>query len=474
MAKREQNTANTPTSNKQQSMRKREAARLFTMACENHRRDRLDEAVRGYSRALTLNPAAPDVYSNLGVALRAQGKHAAAIVCYRRSLALKPGNAAVYSNMGNAFRDLGKLDQAATAHQQALKHAPNSVPALYNMGLALRDLGRIDVALGFFDKVIKVQPNHGACRWDRALALLLRGDYAQGFSELEWRWKLPSITAPTFKQKQWAGESLKGKVLFVAQEPGFGEAIQMARYLPLLAAQGATVIVECAPELGRLFSAMPAVEEVHIEGAGAPDFDVWVPAGSLPRLFGTTVETVPYKGPYVSAPELHGIHLPSPLDDAFKVGVVWSGSSAHTSNDDRSVVLEDVLGLLGVPGVTFYSLQKGDEANHARDIACDPILADMGNLLDDFADTAAAISQLDLVITVDTATAHLAGAMGKPVWILLPKACGWRWMQDRADSPWYPTARLFRQTKQGDWSGVLAMVRASLAELLKRHNQGNG
>ena len=449
------------------SLRDREAVRVFALASEHHRRGQLDDAIRGYARALALNPRMPDVYNNMGVALRSQGKLDAAVASYRRSLVLRPDNPGVYSNMGNALRELGRLQLAAASHAQAVRRAPKSPEAIYNLGLVLRDMGQVDKAMACFDKALAFRPDHVDCRWDRALTLLLKGDFLEGFEEYEWRWKLERSPPRGFSQPLWDGKPMKGKTLLIHQEQGFGDIIQFARYVPIVRAQGqCTVIVECQPELVRLLSTVPGVSKVVIRGAPLPHFDAYLPMLSVPRVLRTTLETVPKDVPYLYPPELHSVTLPPTGKGQRKVGIAWAGKPTHRNDRNRSCPITHFLEFAGVPGLTIYSLQKGEAAKDLQVHGCDALVTDVGRQLEDFADTAAVIHQLDLVISVDTAVAHLAGALGKPVWVVLPLAPDWRWLATGETSPWYPSMRLFRQQRHGDWEDVFVRMRRTLRAVM--------
>ena len=448
------------------ALREREAARIFSEAAAAHQKGDLDAAVDGYNRALFLNPKVADVYNNLGVALRAQGKLEASLACYRRSLVLRPASAAVHSNMGNVLREMGRLQSSVAAHQQAIKLAPNNPEAYYNLGLALRDLGQVDQALACFSRTLSLKPDHVDCRWDRSLTMLSKGNYKAGFEEYEWRWKLDRSPPRGYEQPAWDGTAMKGKTLLIHQEQGFGDMLQFARYLPMVKAQagGATVVVEVQPELARLFSEIEGVDKVIERGAQLPKFDAYLPMISLARVFGTTLDTVPADVPYLKAPEMETLKLPPSHDKQFRVGISWAGRPTHKNDSNRSCDFRQFIELLGIPGVTVFSLQKGPREVDIATHGCQGLSANIAPRLGDFADTAAVIDQLDLVITVDTAVGHLAGALGKRAWVVMPFAPDWRWLLETDESPWYPNHRLFRQATPGDWDGVFARLRKALRE----------
>lgn len=450
------------------ALREREAARIFAEAAEAHQKGDMAEAIKGYNKSLLLNPNIPDVYNNLGVALRSTGKLEASVACYRRSLTMRPGNASVFSNMGNALREMGRLQTSVAAHQQAVKLAPNNPEPYYNLGLALRDLGQVDQALACFNKTLNLRSDHVDCRWDRALTLLTKGDYARGFDEYEWRWKLDRSPPRGFSQPQWDGSEIKGKTLLIHQEQGFGDLIHFARYLPMVKerSKAGTVIVEVQPELARLFSTIDGVDKVVNKGAALPKFDTYLSIMSLAKLFETVVATIPADIPYIEAPEMETLKLPPSMGSERRIGIAWAGRPTHQNDANRSCDFTNFVELLGVPGVSIYSLQKGPREADIREHGCEALVMNLGPRLGDFADTAAVLEQLDLVITVDTAVAHLAGALGKKVWVIMPFAADWRWLLNTDKSPWYPSLRIFRQPRPGAWDPVFSDVRKALREEL--------
>ncbi len=444
------------------ALREREAVRLFAQGLERHRAGDFDAAARLYGQSLLLDSRLPDVYNNMGVVLRRLGKLEAAVACYRRALVLRPDNAGAYTNLGNVLRELGRLEAAVASHRRAVSLTPKSADAHYNLGLALRDVGAPDEALAAFEATLKIDANHAECRWDRALTLLQKGNFGDGFKEYEWRWKLRRAEPRQFKQPQWDGGALNGKTILLHAEQGFGDMIQFARYIPMVKAKGGNVVVEVAAPLARLFSTIPGVGQVVNAGAALPRFDVYAPLMSLARIFGTTLDTIPNKVPYLKAPEAHAAQLPATMSKSRKVGVVWAGRPTHQNDTNRSVTFSNFVELLGLPQTTVYSLQQGPAADQIVENGCQAFCLDIGRRMRDFADTAGVIQQLDLVISVDTAVAHLAGALGKPVWVVLPYPGDWRWLYGRDDSPWYPTMRLFRQNRPGYWEPVFERVRKAL------------
>lgn len=446
------------------ALREREASRMFNRAATLHREGKLAEAIEAYGKSLLLNPKQPDVYNNMGVALRSLGKLEAAVACYRRSLVLKPNNSGVYSNMGNALRELGRLEVAMASHQQAVRLAPRSTEAYYNLGLVLRDLGQTDAALSCLDKALALNENHVDCQWDRALTLLEMGRLEEGFEAYESRWKLERSPPRTFDKPRWDGAELKGKTVLVHHEQGFGDMIQFARYLPMIKARGGQVVVEAQPELARLIGSVDGVSKVFNRGQTPPKFDFYIPMMSLPHIFGTGLDTIPADVPYVGPLDPGAVQLPTSLGRIKRVGISWAGRPTHRNDANRSSGFRHFIEILGLPGLSVYSLQKGGAVADLKEYGCEALVTDLGERLRDFSDTAAVVAQLDLVITVDTALAHLAGAMGKPVWVAVPYSPDWRWMRGTDTSPWYPSMRLFRQKRHGAWAGVFGDIRRALRD----------
>jgi hypothetical protein len=335
--------------------------------------------------------------------------------------------------------------------------------------LVLIDLGRLNEAIVFFDRALAIKPEKAEIAWDRGLAYLLKGDLVHGFKEYECRWNCPGMKTWDFLQPVWDGSRIEGKTLLVHAEQGFGDAIQFMRYLPFVAgSSGATIVFQCQPELTSLLRKLEGVSRIVVKGEQLPDFDFHIPLLSLPRIAGTTLETIPSACPYLYAPPEADLSVPRPEGTKLSVGIVWAGDPRQKNNRNRSADFTRFLPLTALAGVTLYSLQKGERANDLLTVEGGARVRDLGGAIRDFGGTAGIITQLDLVVTVDSAPAHLAGALGIPVWVLLPFSPGWRWLLDREDSPWYPTMRLFRQSAPGDWDGVFERVRVALGELLEK------
>ena len=315
-----------------------------------------------------------------------------------------------------------------------------------------------------FNKALSLNPDHADCQWDRALTLLEDGKLKDGFEAYESRWNLDRNPRRDLGKPLWDGRELKGKTVLVTHEQGFGDMIQFARYLPMVKARGGTVIVEVQPELARLMSTVAGVDRAINRGQPLPEFDFYLPMMSLAHVFETDAGSIPADVPYLAAPDPQAVQLPANLGSMKRIGIAWAGRPTHRNDRNRSTGFRHFIELLGLPGVSMFSLQKGPASSEIAELGCESLVTDLGGRLKDFADTAAVVSQLDLIVTVDTALAHLAGALGKPVWIALPFAPDWRWMRGRSDSPWYPSARLFRQKRPGAWEGVFGDIRRALRD----------
>ncbi|HMV32993.1 MAG TPA: glycosyltransferase family 9 protein, partial [Gemmatimonadales bacterium] len=342
--------------------------------------------------------------------------------------------------------------------------APDAPGALATLGRALGELGHHAEAIAACRRAIAVRPDWSEAHWNLALPLLRTGQYEEGWREFEWRFTAARrrLRPEPSALPAWQGEPLAGRTLLVYWEQGFGDTIHFCRYVPLLAAAGARVLLQVQAPLRRLLAGLAGVAEFVGEDASAVRADFKVALMSLPHRFGTTLETIPATMPYLVAPALPaGLTLGH--SGRRRVGLAWGGSPAQTNNRFRSIPLADLAPLCALPGIDWYSLQVGATAAEAATLAAAGV-TDLGPRLGDFADTAAVMQELDLVLTIDTSVAHLAGALGRPTWILLSHTCCWRYLLDRTDSPWYPTARLFRQPARGAWAPVVAAVRTALEE----------
>ncbi len=420
---------------------------------------RLDEAIQCYRRAVALAPGFAGAHSNLGAALQRQGFLDEAAACHRRALALMPTHPQAHNNLGNVRHEQGRPDEAAAHYQDALALNPDFAEAHNNLGLARKEMGRLDEAVTCYRRALALRPDYAEAHYNLAAALLHAGAFEEGWREHEWRWRTPQMVPAKrgFHQPQWRGEAGGGRTVLLHAEQGLGDTLQFCRYAPLAAARGWRVVMEVQKPLVRLLGGLAGVDRVIARGEALPPFDVHCPMLSLPLAFGTTVTTIPADVPYLNVP-----NAPGGAEGMVRIGVVWAGNPrpllpmAAATDRRRSMPPEALAPLFDLPGVSFISLQK----DHPTPAGF-PLADGLADAID-FADTAAVIAGLDLVVSVDTAVAHLAGAMGKPVWLLDRFDPCWRWLRGRDDSPWYPTARIFRQARPGDWDGVILAVRAAL------------
>jgi tetratricopeptide (TPR) repeat protein len=433
-----------------------------------HEVGRSEEALKSFERALAGQPDNVEALTNRGVVLHDLARYDEALAQHEQAAAMRPGDAAVLHNRGVTLHKLRRLEEALASHDSALVARPNYAEAHANRGVTLYDLKRFDEALASYDQAIALRPDYADAHFFKSLSSLVTGDFERGWTGYEWRHRAPAarLTERVFHQPLWLGKGdIAGKTILLHSEQGFGDTIQFSRYVPLVAARGARVLLEVEEPLCELVNGLAGPVQVIAKGDPLPDFDLRCPLPSLPLAFRTRLETIPSDTPY--------LHLPTQALDywgemlgakeGLRVGLAWAGNTRHVRDGERSMRLRDLLPLTDI-GATFVSLQKDVRPGDVEALkSCDII--QLGEELGDFSDTAALISQLDLVISVDTSVAHLAGALGKPVWILLTHAPDWRWLLDRDDSPWYPTARLFRQQDSREWGSVVTRLRESLCEL---------
>ncbi len=438
----------------------------------------LNEAIGCYKKALEIEPDYAEACFNMGNAYLKLDRNHKAISSFKQVIKIKPDHSASYYNMGEAYHSLELLDKAISCYQNAVQLKPYYTEAYDNMGKTYQDMGMLDKAISCYQKTLDIEPKNADTRFDRSLALLLKGNFQEGWKEYEWRfhrsgWKK---TYPyRFDKPRWDGSPFSGKRLFVHAEQGLGDTIQFVRYLPIVKNLGGDVIFEVREPLRRLFQDLPGIDKL-VEWSSVKktdmEFDYYIPLLSIPGLFGTTELTIPPKVPYIYANptdiDSWQNHLRGPN---LKVGLVWAGSPTNTDDRNRSCDLKNFFKLSQIPGVKLYGLQKGEKITQVDELSNGTVVTNFGGKLKDFADTAGLIETLDLLISVDTAAAHLAGAMGKPVWILLPFAPDWRWRLKRKDSPWYPTMRLFRQPSRGNWEAVFQRVVQELRKLLLEVNK---
>lgn len=424
-----------------------------------------DEAISAYRQALALNPNLPQTHYKIGGLLRDSGRFEDAAAEFRHAIALKPNYPGAYNGLGLSLAALGRLDDAIAAIQQAIILQPSHFRALTNLGVFLREKGQVSESIAAFRRAIEIEQDYVEGHHNLAISLLLLGEMDQGWSEYEWRRSIRRIRSFYVGANQpfWEGSDLHGRAILLFAEQGFGDTIQFIRYVAMVTGRGGRVIAHVPAPLLRLFRQIPGVQ-CWLSGTDQPPhFDVQCALPSLPRMFRTTLATVPNAAPYLRAdPALveSWSRTLGPADGRLRVGLAWAGSPNHKNDRNRSIALKDLLPLR-TANVSLHSLQEGPGAGQIQDVPELGII-DHAAKLTDFAETAGLIANLDLVISVDTAVAHLAGALARPVWIMLPFVPDFRWLLEREDNPWYPTMRLFRQTSRGDWGGVIQRVVESL------------
>jgi tetratricopeptide (TPR) repeat protein len=438
---------------------------------------RAEEALDAFRQILTRVPQHPEARLNSGIAHAALGALDEAVAEFDHALTLVPGHPAAHFNRGVALYDLGRYADAVEAHDSALKAAPDHTGALLNRGRALAALNRFDDAIASYGKAHALRKDDADVHFMESLALLTLGDYRRGFEKYEWRWRRSGMPEQKSRGRPlWRGDyPLTRKTVLLHAEQGFGDTIQFARYVPLLAASGAKVVLEVQPELTTLMARLEGAATVIARGAAPPPFDVHCPLGSLPLAFKTEPPTVPADIPYLSADDAHLAKWSARIGalERPRIAIAWAGNPSHLNDRNRSIAFARLAALFPPPfpppqagegrvGASFVSIQRDVRGEDLVALDAEKRVTDVGAELENFADTAAVIALCDLVISVDTAVAHLAGAMGRPLWMLLPFAPDWRWTLDGETSPWYPTARLFRQTSLGDWDGVIDRLDAEL------------
>jgi tetratricopeptide (TPR) repeat protein len=432
----------------------------------------LDGAAANFAWAVQIRPNDVKAHSNLGVALREQGKLDEAARSLQKAREINPNYAEAHSNLGAVLREQGKLDEAVRSLQKALEINPRYAEAYRNLGVVFREQARFDEAIRSLQKALEFDPGYADAHKNLGLTLLRMGEFEAGWAHFEWRWRTGDKTFKprNFSQPPWDGRPIEGKSLLVHAEQGLGDTLQFVRYAPLVRAQGCHVILECQTTLRTLLSDCPCIDRLLARGEDLPCFDYHVPLLSLPYFLGTHAGNIPADVPYLFAREDLVRVWRDRLSDSsgFKVGICWQGSPTYVGDRPRSITLAHFAALAEISGVNLISLQKGVGTEQLADarFAVRALGADWDETKGAFMDTAAVMRNLDLVVTADTAVAHLAGALGVPVWVALAKVSDWRWLLDREDSPWYPTMRLFRQETAGEWGPVFGRVAEALLEWL--------
>jgi Flp pilus assembly protein TadD len=429
-------------------------------------RGQVVEADQLIARALKINPNDLQALNNRGNVLLNLERFEEALTSYDRALSLRPDYAVALNGRGSALFKLKRFEEALTSYDRALSLRPDYAEALKNRGDALFEIKQFEEALASFDHAIRLQPDYADAHLNEALCRMLIGDFDRGWEKYEWRWgnTLLASAKRNFVQPLWLGSGdISGKTILLHAEQGFGDTIQFCRYVPLVAARGARIILEVQEPLHELLNSLIGAIQIVSKDAPLPDFDMHCPLLSLPLAFRTRLETIPSTTPYLYAPSQALKKWDTRLGPQRhpRIGLVWSGALLNRRDSDRSIGLRKLLPLLSIDA-TFVSLQKEIRPDDATLLNKQKNILHFGADLENFSDTAALISHLDLVISVETSVAHVAGALGKPTWVLLPFIPAWRWLLDREDSPWYPTARLFRQPVRDDWMSVVAKVEQEL------------
>jgi len=461
------------------SLRPDYAQAYNTMAFSLERQNLYDQAVENYRQTIRLEPSFVEAYNHLGVVLSGQGKNDEAIKNFKLALQYDPHYAEAYNNLGIALKEREHFAEAMDNFDRAIRLDPQFFEAYYNLANSLRDKGQCTEGIKNYQQAVRLKPDYAQAHWNMSLTHLLNGDFIEGWKGYRWRRNADLKILTDYNRTgkpRWDGSSFKSKRLLVHYEQGLGDNIQFARFLPMVKARGGTVIFETLKLLIGLLRDFPGVDELieyHPDQKLSVQFDVYTSLFDLPNIFGTTLETIPSEVPYIHADPAKVEYWRNKLSgDDFKVGIVWAGSPEHGNDRYRSCSLKSFSLLAEIEGVQLYGLQKGQAAHQMDEYAGTIKVTNISEYFDDFTETAAAIQSLDLVISVDTSVLHLAGAMGKPTWALLPYAPEWRWMLKRQDSPWYPTMRLFRQKERGQWKPVFENISRELRILVGEHKSG--
>ena len=445
---------------------------------------RFQAAIEKYHKAVSLRPDFAQAYCNMGITQKAVGDFNNAVNNLQQAIRLRPDLAEAHNNLGNVLNDAGQFTTAITYFRKAVALKPDYAEAFNNLGVAQFYQGQVEDALVSYDAALDLQPDFADAHWNRALAYLIMGRLKEGFQEYEWRFlksNWQAIYSRRYDTPRWDGKAFQGKRLYIHDEQGLGDTLQFIRYLPLVKDRGGTVIMEAKKPLHGLLRSVPGIDELVERSSSAHPAvacDLCIALLSLPAIFETTLETIPNNHPYLFAdPKKVAIWRQRLQSEENKVGIVWAGRPVAQTDpvglSYRSSDIRYYAPLTQIAGVRIYGLQKGPAAGDVDRLGLGDKITNLGETFKDFSDTAAAIANLDLVISIDTSVAHLAAAMGKPTWLLLPQTADWRWLQWRTDSPWYPSMRLFRQKKLGAWDGVFAKVTHALQDRIRQwHTNG--
>jgi tetratricopeptide (TPR) repeat protein len=443
---------------------------LHLLAEINLARNDYAKALEFMAAAMKANPGSTETQCNYGYILQKLERHDDALIYFQRALIAAPNSVSTLLNCGTSLYQLNRLTEALANFDRALVLEPKNVNALYNRANVLCELRRFDEAFAAFAATLAQDPAHAGAHWNEGLARLLLGDFETGWKKYEWRWQTESQRHQRrdFTQPLWLGNgSLAGKTIIVHAEQGYGDTLQFVRYLPRLAALGAQVVLEVQPNLTSLLAGVKGSSQVIPKGAPLPPFDVHCPMMSLPLALKTSLDSIPANAPYLAAPSERLGKWRERLSPkrGLRVALAWAGSATHKRDLARSIPLAKLAALFkNHHEIEWLSVQRDLRDGDAEILGSHSHVRHLGLQLNDFGDAAAVLSLADLVITVDTAIAHLAGALGRPVWVLLPFSPDFRWLLNREDSPWYPSARLFRQPAVGDWDSVIARVQESISK----------
>jgi Flp pilus assembly protein TadD len=428
-----------------------------------------EEAEAAFRQAIELNLNFPEAYNNLGIILREGGQMTEAEECLRQAIQLKPDYAQAYNNLGTIFTDTGRVEEATVALQKAIQLQPGYPDPYHNLGVLSVNCNQLAAGEKYFCKALELNPGYTQAEFSLATLYLLQGNLDKGWKKYDHS-RMVENSSPLPQIKRWQGECLKGKTILLYHEQGLGDSLQFVRYAHLVDSPAARTVLWVQPQLLPLIhTSFSQLEVVSGEDISTDNIDYCLPLPSLPGIFHTTMDTIPQQEPYLIPSVAAVATWQDRLDqlcprDSYKVGLVWAGNSGHHNDRNRSIGLDLFGQLLAVDGISWISLQDGERAGDVGMFG-DKIVSFAG-LLPDFAATAGLLANLDLVITVDTAVAHLAGGMGKPTWVLLPFAPDWRWQLDRDDCPWYPSVRLFRQPAAAHWPEVMVRLKEALAAKL--------
>ncbi len=442
-------------------------ADMFRKAADLLADEHYAESLDIFRQLLPLAPREPALWANMGVALRKTDKYEAALACTRRALELEPDNASFMTNAGNCLVALDRKDEALRLHAAALRLSPDDFNIRLNYAFALREFLMLDEALEQITRACALQPGHNEAAWERGIILRSMGRFEEGWPDFEARWKRNHKKEPVYGAPRWEGQDLNGKTILISEEQGYGDTILCIRYLPLVKARGARVLLGCRPALHELFRDVTGVDRIVEAGPLGERFDYHVPIMSLPRIFNTGLTTVPPVPPLALKASIPP-KVEALLETAggrLRVGIVWSGNPAFAENRKRAVSIDRFLPLAGIPNVQLFSLQKGPGEGQLAASGAQGLIHELGPLMGNFAETAVTVRKLDLIIMTDSSVAHLAGSLGVPVWNLLHYRPYWLYGMSGETTPWYPAMRLVRQPAPGDWDSVFTRVASDLEKL---------